>query len=208
MAGVGRVVGLLMLLSVAAAHGAESSTPSPEVAGSLTGYYNALPHQPDYSLAVGYVNVGALHLESRYNYESRAALSGFVGWTFSGGSDVKWSVTPLVGAVTGSLSAFAPGLESSVAYKSFDFYIEAEYVMDRKDSTSDYAYAWSELGWKPVEWLRVGIVAQRTHVVHNDRDLQRGLLLQAFAGKVTLGAYAFNPGTTDRYMTFALGLAF
>lgn len=180
----------------------------PEVSGALTGYYNALPNEPNYGLAIGSLNIGALHFETRYNYEGRAALSGFVGWTFSGGKEITWSITPLAGAVTGSVSGFVPGLELSLAWKSFDFYTEAEYVVDRSDSNNNYAYAWSELGWKPLEWLRVGIVGQRTRVVNNDRDFQRGLLLQVFVGKVTVGAYAFNPGSTDHYATFALGLAF
>jgi hypothetical protein len=209
VADVRHVVGLVLLACAAAVHAEDSAASSAEVTGSLTGYYNALPSQPNYGSAVGYVNVGALHLESRYNYEGRAALSGFVGWSFSGGKDVTWSITPLAGAVTGSVSGFVPGLEATLAYGPFDFYVEAEYVTDRKDSNNNYFYAWSELGWKPVEWLRVGLVGQRTRVVQNERDLQRGLLLQLIAGKFTLGAYAFNPtSAADRYTTLALGVAF
>jgi hypothetical protein len=46
-----------------------------------------------------------------------------------------------------------------------------------------------------VEWLRgSGLVGQRTRIVSNSRDLQRGAFLQLRAGKnATLGLYAFNP---------------
>jgi hypothetical protein len=117
-------------------------------------------------------------------------------------------VTPIIGALSGRARGLVPGVEASVGYKSFDVYIEAEYVFDRNDSNDNYFYAWSELGWKPVEWLRVGIVGQRTRVVSSDRDLQRGLLLQVFAGKATISAYAFNPENSSRYTTVALGFDF
>jgi hypothetical protein len=198
----------LAALGVTAASAADDGTPEKALAGTLTGYYYALPDQPNYGMAVGSVNYGALHLEGRYNYEARASASAFIGWTFAGGKDVTWEVTPIVGTLFGRARGFVPGVEASVAYKSFDVYIEAEYVFDRNDSASNYVYSWSELGWRPVEWLRVGIVGQRTRVVSNDRDLQRGLLLQLFAGKATLSAYAFNPNNADRYATVALGFDF
>ena len=54
----------------------------------------------------------------------------------------------------------------------------------------------------------MGLVGQRTRVVDNDRDIQRGVLLQVLAGKATFSLYAFNPDNADRYATFSLGLAF
>ncbi len=140
------------------------------LSGSLTGYYSALPDQPNLGMAVGSVNVGALRFEGRYNYEARASASAFVGWKFEGGDEIAWEVTPLIGTLFGRTRGVVPGFEAAVSWKSFDFYIEAEYVFDRQDSDANYAYAWSELGWTPVEWLRVGLVGQRTRVVDNDRD--------------------------------------
>lgn len=204
-----RIVAAAVVLTAVAAtsHGAEA--PADRAwSGTLTGYYYALPDESNFGSAIASVNVGSLHLEGRYNYEGRASTSGFVGWNFGGGDVLNWSFTPIVGAVTGRVSGFVPGFEASVAYKSVDFYTEVEYVFDRNDANGNFAYAWSELGWKPAEWLRVGIVGQRTRVVHNDRDIQRGLLLQVFAGKVTFGAYAFNPDNGDRYTTLALAIGF
>ena len=159
-------------------------------------------------MAVGSVNVGALRFEGRYNYEARASASAFVGWKFEGGDAIAWEVTPLIGTLFGRTRGVVPGFEAAVSWKSFDFYIEAEYVFDRDDSDASYAYAWSELGWTPVEWLRVGLVGQRTRVVDNDRTIQRGVLLQVLAGKATFSLYAFNPDNSDRYATLAVGLAF
>lgn len=194
-----------------AATGAQAADDAPErraLSGTITGYAYLLPDQPNYGMAVGSVNYGALHLEARYNYEARASSSVFVGWTFAGGKEVTWEVTPIIGTLFGRARGLVPGLEASVGYRSFDVYVEAEYVFDRQQSSDNYFYAWSELGWRPVEWLRIGIVGQRTRVVDNDRDLQRGVLLQVFAGRATISAYAFNPDNSNRYMTLAVGLDF
>ena len=73
-------------------------------------------------------------------------------------------------AAHGETQAFVPALEASVAWKQFDFYIEAEYVRDSNQRDDSYFYAWSELGVRPVEWLRVGIAGQRTTTYGNDRE--------------------------------------
>lgn len=198
----------LLTQAAGCASAAEPGLADRPVSGNLTGYYSALPDQPNLGMAVGAVNVGALRLEGRYNYEARASASAFVGWKFEGGDAVAWEFTPIIGTLFGRASGVVPGFEAAVSWKSFDFYIEAEYVFDRRDPDGDYAYVWSELGWTPVEWLRVGVVGQRTRVVDNDRDIQRGVLLQVLAGKATFSLYAFNPDDADRYATFSVGFAF
>ncbi|HET9024719.1 MAG TPA: hypothetical protein VFN64_09110 [Burkholderiaceae bacterium] len=203
-----RVTVALLALAAGGAHAADEAAAERALSGALTGFYSALPDQPNLGMAVGSVNVGSVRLEGRYNYEARASASAFVGWKFAGGEEIAWEVTPIIGTLFGRARGVVPGLEAAVAYKSFDFYIEAEYVFDRQDANGNYFYAWSELGWRPVEWLRVGLVGQRTRVVDTDRDIQRGVLLQVFVGKATLGAYAFNPDQADRYATLALGFAF
>jgi hypothetical protein len=198
----------LLALAAGSADAADEAPADRALSGSLTGYFSALPDQSNLGMAVGAVNVGALRLEARYNYEARASASAFIGWKFEGGDEVAWEVTPIIGALFGRARGVVPGFEAAVSWKSFDFYIEAEYVFDRQDSDANYAYAWSELGWTPVEWLRMGLVGQRTRVVASDRDIQRGVLVQVLAGKATFSIYAFNPDDADRYATFALGLAF
>jgi hypothetical protein len=202
------VAGALLVLAAGAARAADDAPAERALSGTITGYGYLLPDQPNYGMAVGSVNYGALHLEARYNYEARASTSAFVGWTFAGGKDFTWEVTPIIGTLFGRTHGLVPGVEAGVAYKAFDAYIEAEYVFDRQQSSGNYLYAWSELGWKPLAWLRVGVVGQRTRVVDNGRDLQRGVLLQVFAGKATVSAYAFNPDNSKRYATLAVGVDF
>ncbi|HTR58749.1 MAG TPA: hypothetical protein VMM27_11285 [Casimicrobiaceae bacterium] len=175
---------------------------------SATGFYYAMRDQPDFGVGVASINRGALHLEGRYNYEARDAGSAFVGWKFSGGDAVTFEITPIAGALFGAARGFVPGVEASVAYRSLDAYIEAEYVDDRDHPGNSYYYAWSELGWKPVEWLRLGLVGQRTRVVATGRDLQRGLFAQFIFDKMTLSVYGFNPDSASRYAILSLGVQF
>ncbi len=151
---------------------------------------------------------GPLHLEARVNYESVGARSAFIGWNFSGGDEVTWELTPLLGGAWGTTQAFVPGLEASVAWRRLDFYVEAEYVRDSAEHADSYTYAWSELGVRPVEWLRVGLAGQRTRAYGGEREFQRGPFAQATWGKITIGGYWFNPGASDQIFVGAIAATF
>ena len=200
---------LLATVALADAHAASTEGDGETaLSGSITGYYYAMRDEPDFGVGVAALNRGPLHLEGRYNYEAHDAGSVFVGWKFSGGESVTFEVTPIIGVLFGSTHGTIPGVEASVAYGPFDAYIEAEYVYDRQNHSDSYFYAWSELGWKPAEWLRLGLAGQRTRVVQTERSLQLGAFAQLMLGKATLSAYAFNPDTGSRYAIIALGLQF
>jgi hypothetical protein len=181
---------------------------APKVSGSITGYYYAMRDESDFGVGVAAINRDALHLEGRYNYEARDSGSLFIGWNFSGGESVTFQFTPILGVLFGESRGVIPGFEATVAYGSVDFYVEAEYVADSRHHDDSYFYAWTELGWKPTDWLRLGLVGQRTHTVHTDRDFERGLFAQVIFGPATLGIYAFNPDSSSRYVIGALGVAF
>ena len=175
---------------------------------AITAYPTRVRGGENYTSAIAAADRGALHLEARYNYESIGARSAFIGWNFSGGEEFAWELTPLLGGVWGTTKGFVPGLEASVAWKKLDFYVEAEYVRDSGEKTDSYFYAWSELGFKPVEWLRVGAAAQRTRVYGGERDLQRGPFAQVTWGPVTVGGYWFNPGSKDQVFIGSIGATF
>jgi hypothetical protein len=190
---------------------AESADPAaPKLTASVNGSYYAMRDEEDFGIVVAAINRGPFRVEARHNYEAKNATSVFAGWKLSGGADGAWSweITPLAGALGGSERAGIAALEASVSRGAFDLYVEAEYLWHRASSDSNYFYAWSELGWKPVEWLRVGLVGQRRRVVHTDRDIQRGLFAQVIYKAATLGVYAFNPDAASRYTVVSLALAF
>jgi hypothetical protein len=159
----------------------------------------------NYTSVVGTADRGALHLEGRYSYEAVDARSAFVGWTFSGGENLTWEIRPLLGGVWGPLQAFVPGIELSLAYGRFDFYLEGEYV---DDGDEPYTYAWSELGFAAQDWLRIGIAAQRTRILGDDRDIQRGPFAQVSWDHLTVGGFWFNPGADDQVFVGSVGVAF
>jgi hypothetical protein len=185
---------------------APAEKPSWEFA--ITAYPTVVRGGENYTSAIAAADRGPLHLEARYNYESIGARSAFVGWTFSGGEGITWELTPLVGGAWGTTQAFVPGLEASVAWRQLDFYVEAEYVRDRGERTDSYLYAWSELGLRPVEWLRIGVAGQRTRLYGGERDIQRGPFAQLTWGRVTVGGYWFNPGSGDQIFVGSIGATF
>ena len=200
---------ILFLFAQALRASAEPGTENgPAISGSVTGYYYAMRDQADYGVGVASLNGGALHLEARYNYEANRSASLFAGWNFAGGDNVTFQITPLVGGLFGEVHGIVPGIEAGVAYRAIDAYIEAEYVYDLGNHNDRYFYAWSEIGWKPTPWLRVGLVGQRSREVENGRDLQRGAFVQLIVDKATIGVYGFNPDSGSRYMIISLGLQF
>jgi len=175
---------------------------------ALTAYPTNVRGGDNYTSGIGVADRGPLHLEARYNYESVGARSAFVGWTFSGGETITWEITPLLGGAWGSVHAFVPAVEASVSWRQFDFYIEAEAVRDQREHDDSYFYAWSELGYRPAEWLRFGLAAQRTRAYGGERDIQRGPFAQLTWRRVTLGGFWFNPGSKDQVFVASLGVAF
>ena len=176
--------------------------------GAITAYPTSVRGGENYTPVIAVADRGPLHLEARYSYESIAARSAFAGWTFSGGETVTWELTPMLGGAWGTTRAFVPAFEASVGWKQLDFYVEAEYVRDSGERSDSYTYAWSELGFRPLEWLRIGLVGQRTRAYGGDRDVQRGPFAQLTWGRVTIGGYWFNPGSSDQVVVGSIGLSF
>jgi hypothetical protein len=200
-----RRVALLAMFVTSAAFAAEDER---AWAFGLTAYPTFVRNGENFTSVVALADRGALHLEARYNYESVGARSAFVGWTFSGGDSVAWELTPLLGGAWGDTRAFVPGFEASVAWKRLDVYIEAEYVRDSGERDDSYFYAWTELGYRPVEWLRLGIASQRTRAYDNERDIQRGPFVQFTWRSVTVGGYWFNPGSGEQVFVGSIGATF
>jgi hypothetical protein len=171
-------------------------------------YWNAPREGDGYASAIVTADRAALHLEGRANYEAIHAQSLFIGWSFEFGEQVKVMVRPIAGFVGNSLRGPIAGFEASASAGKWDYYIETEYVHDQGDKSASYTYAWSELGFRPVEPLRIGIVGQRTRIYGGDRDYQGGGLAQLTLGKATLGAYWFNPASSNQVVIVSLGASF
>ncbi len=203
---------LLCAVTCAAEDGAYTTGPAQsaqERTYSATVSYYSFRDQKDFFVFVASAEQADLHIEARYNYEAIDSGSLFAGWKFSGGKKLTWELTPLLGAVFGQKEGIAPGFEAAAGYGIADFYIEAEYVRDLETREDSFFYAWSELGFSPFDWTRLGFVGQRSTVYQSTRDIDRGLFAQLIYRSVTLSAYIFNPDDSDtRFMVFSIGAKF
>ena len=105
--------GLVLAIAASPLCAAEpNATPEPEISAAATGYWYAMPDQPDFGVGVATLDRGPLHLEARYNYEARNSASMFAGWKFSGGDKVMWSATPIIGGLFGATRGGRAGTRS------------------------------------------------------------------------------------------------
>jgi len=151
---------------------------------------------------------GALHLESRYNYEGRESLSAFIGWNLEYGKTVTVALTPMFGGVVGGTDGIVPGVELTLDFRRVELYAEGEYVIDLNESSDSFLYSWSELSVSLTDWLRGGVVTQRTRVRREPREIERGILAGVTLGPIEGTVYFFNPGSDDHYIVASIGVSF
>jgi hypothetical protein len=175
---------------------------------SASAYTYIVPDSREYVQPTITANRGPLHLEARYNYESIETGSAWVGYTFGAGEKLAWEFTPMLGGVFGNLTGVAPGYKGSISWWKLELYSEGEYFIDPSDESENFFYNWSELTIAPVEWLRVGMVTQRTRAYDSDREIQRGALVGFSLKRLDLTAYVFNPDESRPIWVVAAGFSF
>lgn len=175
---------------------------------SISAYTYFVPDDHEYVQPTFTADHDWLHLEARYNYENQNTASAWVGYNFAGGDKLAWEITPMLGGVFGDTTGIAPGYKGSVSWKGFELYSEGEYVFDAGDSSDSFFYNWSEFTFSPTDWLRFGVVAQRTRAYDSDRDIQRGLLVGFTYKQLDLAAYVFNPDDSEPIIVLAVRFDF
>jgi len=133
-----------------------------------------------------------LHLEARYNYEDLETFSAWVGYNFSGGKELEYAITPMIGGVVGLTDGLAPGLEFTLGYKGFELYSESEHLFDLNNKENNFFYNWSDLTYSPKDLWWFGISAQRTRLYQTDLELQRGLIVGGSIKKIEMTGYLYN----------------
>ena len=166
------------------------------------------PSDDNYIQPTATADRGALHLETRYNYEDPKSLSAFIGWKFDFGETVTLELTPMFGGLVGETNGIIPALEFNFAWRWLELYSEGEYMIDPGDRSNTYLYNWSQLGVRPVAWLQAGLATQRTRAYQTPRDIQRGPFVALTVSKFTGTVYFMNPGLTDHFVIAAVGVAF
>lgn len=148
-----------------------------------------------------------LHLEARFNYEATDTGSAWLGYNFSFGEKLSVAFTPMVGAVFGETTGFAPGYEISAEWWKLEFYKEGEYLIDSDTRNDNFYYSWAEFRLAPVEWARVGMVVQRTKLYQTEFDTQRGFMAGFSFKNLDLNAYLFNPDK-DPFFVLSVRIGF
>lgn len=188
-----------------------TASPSEEAstwALSLSAYAYFVPDSPNYLMPLFSVDHEALHLEARYNYEDLVTGSAWAGYNFSGGNELDWELTPILGAVFGNTNGIAPGYKGSLSWWKLELYSEGEYVLDFSGGEANFFYNWSELTLAPCEFFRFGLVTQRTRAYAAERELQRGLLAGFSYDIASLTLYVLNPDDSEPIWIVAAGLSF
>jgi hypothetical protein len=167
-----------------------------------------VPGEPAYLQPTLTVDRGALHLEGRYNYEARDTGSAWVGWNLSFGEELKLGLTPMVGGVFGQMRGIAPGLTLTLEWGPVALWSQSEYVFDLGDTSQSFFYVWTELSVTGPDWLRVGVVLQRTRAFQTSTEVQGGPLVGLSFWKLSATAYLFAPGQDDQFVVVALAGSF
>lgn len=175
---------------------------------SASVYTYIVPDDDDYAQPTVTADRDWLHLEARYNYEALKTGSLWFGYNFSGGEELAWEVTPMLGGVFGDSTGVAPGYKGSVSWGKLELYSEGEYFFDTGDLSESFFYNWSELTLAPLDWFRFGLVTQRTRVYGTDRDIQRGLLAGFSYKLIDLTTYVLNPDESTPTVVVAVTLSF
>ena len=184
-----------------------NSTSSPWVYSLSTSGY-IVPDSESYVSPDFSADRGRLHLEARYNNEALKTGSLWAGYNFSVGKRLVLDATPMVGGVFGTVNGIAPGYLITLTYKRIQLYSNGEYVIDAQNRSSSFFYCWNQITYSPLNWLQVGLAAQRTRVYQTSLDVQRGILLGFTYKKVTFSTTVFNFGWTTPTEVLSLGFSF
>jgi hypothetical protein len=161
-------------------------------------------HSRDFANPVFIADHDWLHLEARYNYEALKTGSLWLGYNFSTGKRLEINAAPMLGFVLGDTTGVAPGYTISLSYSSFEFFTQGEYLFDLGTQAGNFFYTWSEFSYSIADWLRFGLVLDRTKSFGSDFDIRRGPLLGFSRGNVDFTTYWLNPGSRNATFIFTL----
>jgi hypothetical protein len=175
---------------------------------SASAFTYFVPDSRDYIQPTFTADRGRLHLQMRYNYENLETGSAWIGYNFEAGDKLALKLTPAVGGIFGDTNGIAPGWAFSLNYWRLELYSESEYAFDLGSKSGNFFYTWSELTISPKDWLRTGLVAQRTRAYQTDVDVQRGLLLGFSFRRLDVTSYVFNLDRDKQTYVFSLNVEF
>lgn len=205
------------LLLTVALHAREATNTAPvidlETGGpgwgfSASVYTCLLPEDNDYAQPTLTANYRWLHLEARDNYDDLETGSVWLGYNLNFGRKLTLDFTPVIGGGFGNTAGVAPGYPLTLGRWWLALYSEGEYVFETNDRTESFLYSWSELTFPPLDWLRAGLVAQRTRAYESELAIQRGFLVGLNFKPIGIAGYIFNPDENEPIYVPSIGVEF
>ena len=167
-----------------------------------------VPKEQGYASPVFTADHDWLHLEARYDDENLHTGSLWVGYNFTVGKKLVLTVTPMVGGVFGRTTGVAPGCDASLTYKKLEFSISNEYVFDTGSKAGNMYTGWPEVTYSLLDWLKLGLAAQRTKAYRTAVATDRGFLVGVSHRKIEFTTYVLNAGWTDPTVILEMGYQF
>ena len=194
--------------SIQAAANAQKTDSLSKWSFSAEGDYYIFPSDQNIFMVITTADRNRLHLEARYNYEDRNTASVFGGLNLTFGNQLQLVLKPMAGIVFGRLNGLAPGLETDLSYKIFNFNSQSEYLFDFSGKENDFAYTYLQLGATLLEKVNIGLAAQRTRAYETNLDLQRGVFAGYSFGESNASFTWFNPFTDSYFFVVTLSVNF
>ena len=166
--------------------------------------YNLLGQGNEYIWmpVVHYQTKKGMYAELRYNYEDLKTFSMYGGKSFTGGTDLQYTVIPMAGYCTGKFSGFSLATNAEAEWKDFYLSTQTQYSMATKKNTANFFFSWSEAGYNIFRNFFAGLAVQYTRQ-QGVNDLQPGFVTGLNFKDISIPFYMFSPFQPGRY--FVLG---
>jgi hypothetical protein len=148
------------------------------------------------------------YAEARYNYDELNVFSLYAGRTFSGQQNLAYSITPMIGGMTGRTRGGSLALNTEFDFRRFNFSSQSQYCVNADSRSNNYFFSWSELSYQPLEWLYAGISLQNTQIYRSASLHEPGLLVGLSYKQWNFPVYSFNPFANERYFVVGLNWEF
>lgn len=145
------------------------------------------------------------YAEMRYNYEDAQTLSLYGGKNFSGGKDLEYSLTPMIGYSAGKFNGISLAGNIDLDWKGFYFSSQSQASRSVDEREDDFLFTWSELGYSITRHFFAGISTQFTRQA-GENLTEAGMLAGLSLGNLEIPLYMFSPFSKSR--NFILGVSY
>ena len=144
------------------------------------------------------------YTELRYNYEDSKTVSLYFGKNFSGGKELNFDITPMLGVVAGRYNGGSFAMNMELEYKRIFLSADAQYTVHKSRHSDNFFFSWSELTYHSLKWLFTGISVQQTKLNRQETETEYGMLLCIATKKISFPVYLFSPFSNDQ--NFIIGI--